>query len=109
MIFLKLPNTTIMNKLDWATQGTVGDIMFMNGHVGIFGKDDQDNNIMIHSAPAITLGGQSYNSGPRIQEFSDLLNGADLGNDSYMRWLINANYFSGFRENFTYGFGSPLP
>ena len=56
-----------------------GDLIFMKGHVGIYGVDDSGNPMIIHSAPAVETISRdegdkktyTYGSGPRINRFGD--------------------------------------
>jgi len=87
------------DHLQWQNDPIPGDIMFMDGHVGIYGERRQDDGtlyqrLMIHSAPANRMG---YESGPRIQTFLKLgIEDKNSQRDSYMQWLVGASYFTKF-------------
>ena len=69
-------------------------------HVGIYGVNDSGQNVLIHSAPATTIGGIDYSSGARTNILATFDENND-GNDSYINWLIDAGYTTTFGIHFS--------
>ena len=101
-------NSFLDTRLDWTDSPKLGDIVFMDGHMGIYGVDDQGAEYIYHSAPAIDVewydeelkeyNSSSYSSGPRINSYRD----------AYWNQIIHKDendLFENWKQNYLYNYG----
>lgn len=97
-------NTFAHERIEVRNVPEVGDLIGMDGHVGILGKDEKGNMIIYHSAPdpAYTpwsdLGRKK--SGPRTDLLYTFSDGGPPVPSKYMQRLVDADLFSAFVKDF---------
>ena len=100
-------------RIDHVKEPQVGDLVFLgppgDQHVGFYGIDDEGRNLLIHSAPKITVGGEMYEAGPRENVLIGWTNRD--ANDEYTNMLVRNRYFTKWEDQFNtgYNFGRIKP
>jgi cell wall-associated NlpC family hydrolase len=96
-------NLFYSNKLEWSNEAKPGDVIFMHGHIGIYGFDEAGKHTFIHSDTPFPAGQNppDYSSGPRVQKFADF-NKVSTENDSYTNWMIGQHKFEYWTNNYTF-------
>ena len=101
------------DRKSWSNSPEVGSLVFMDGHVGFYGVDDQGRNLLVHSAPEYAAESGSYwESGPRENYLGSWTNQRlGNGNDEYTNMLVRNNYFTKWTAQFNpgYTFGKIRP
>ena len=93
------------DRKTWSDAPQVGDLVFMQGHIGFYGINDGGQNLLLHSAPQLTLSGTTYEAGPRENTFGSWTDSSLLsGNDKYINMLVNSGYFANWTKQFNQGY-----
>jgi hypothetical protein len=108
-----------LSDLQQTDDPAVGSMVFMKGHIGLLGKDESNNWILMHSAPDPFYTAWNdlghYESGPRVNSFntsnlklmgfSDRQPLTDTRYDDYLKRLIDRGYFSFWKDKYGNQFG----
>jgi hypothetical protein len=92
------------DRITHQAEASIGSLVFMNGHIGIYGVNDNGMNILIHSAPQWPNKNPQYSSGPRENYLGSIFDSRGaFYNDSYTNMLVRNEYFANWIKQFSKG------
>jgi hypothetical protein len=87
----------------WTNTPQVGDLVFMQGHMGFYGINDDGQNILVHSAPQWPQNEPQFEAGPRENYLGNWMK-TSTKNDDYTNMLVENGYFKLWRDQFNPGY-----